>query len=41
MTRAAFPAGASKVLDDVTLEGRFGIVLQRLDRPTLLQLLLR
>jgi Ser/Thr protein kinase RdoA (MazF antagonist) len=27
------------VFDEVTLEGRFGIVLQRLDGPTLLQLL--
>jgi hypothetical protein len=26
------------VLDEVTLEGRFGIVLPRLDGPTLLQL---
>ena len=40
MTRAAFAAGAPKVLDEVILEGRFGIVLQRLDGPTLLQLLL-
>jgi Ser/Thr protein kinase RdoA (MazF antagonist) len=40
MTRATFAAGAPKVLDEVTLEGRFGIVLQRLDGPTLLQLLL-
>jgi tRNA A-37 threonylcarbamoyl transferase component Bud32 len=41
MTRAAFAAGlpAPEVLDEVTLEGRFGIVLQRLDGPTLLQLL--
>jgi len=40
MTRAVFAAGAPNVLDEVTLEGRFGIVLQRLDGPTLLQLLL-
>ena len=42
MTRAAFAAGAPapEVLDEVTLEGRFGIVLPRLDGPTLLQLLL-
>jgi tRNA A-37 threonylcarbamoyl transferase component Bud32 len=41
MTRAAFAAGvpAPEVLDEVTLEGRFGIVLPRLDGPTLLQLL--
>jgi tRNA A-37 threonylcarbamoyl transferase component Bud32 len=39
MTRAAFAAGAPQVFDEVTLEGRFGIVLQRLDGPTLLQLL--
>jgi len=40
MTRAAFAAGcpAPEVLDVVTLEGRFGIVLRRLDGPTLLQL---
>ena len=38
MTRAAFAAGAPEVFDEVTLEGRFGIVLQRLDGPTLLQL---
>jgi phosphotransferase family enzyme len=40
MTRAAFAAGAPapEVLDEVTLEGRFGIVLTRLDGPTLLQL---
>lgn len=37
-TRAAFAAGAPKVFDEVTLEGRFGIVLQRLDGPTLLHL---
>ena len=41
MTRAAFAAGApaADVLGEVTLEGRFGIVLTRLDGPTLLQLL--
>jgi Ser/Thr protein kinase RdoA (MazF antagonist) len=39
MTRAAFAAGAPEVFDEVTVEGRFGIVLQRLDGPTLLQLL--
>jgi Phosphotransferase enzyme family len=39
MTRAAFAAGAPEVIDEVTVEGRFGIVLQRLDGPTLLQLL--
>ena len=41
MTRAAFAAGlpAPKVFDEVTLEGRFGIVLSRFDGPTLLQLL--
>jgi hypothetical protein len=38
MTRAAFAAGAPEVFDEVTLEGRFWIVLQRLDGPTLLQL---
>ena len=40
MTRAAFAAGlpAPEVLDEVTLEGRFGVVLSRLDGPTLLQL---
>src|SRR6516225_4334486 len=40
MTRAAFAAGAPapEVLDEVTLDGRFGIVLTRLDGPTLLQL---
>ena len=39
MTRAVFAAGgpAPEVLDKVTLEGRFGIVLPRLDGPTLLQ----
>jgi Ser/Thr protein kinase RdoA (MazF antagonist) len=42
MTRAAFAAGAPapEVFEEVTLEGRFGIVLQRFDGPTLLQLLL-
>lgn len=38
MTRAAFAAGAPEVFGEVTLEGRFGIVLQRLDGPTLQQL---
>jgi Ser/Thr protein kinase RdoA (MazF antagonist) len=40
MTRAVFAAGgpAPEVLDEVTLEGRFGFVLPRLDGPTLLQL---
>jgi streptomycin 6-kinase len=40
MTRAAFAAGAPapEVLDEVTVEGRFGIVLTRFDGPTLLQL---
>jgi hypothetical protein len=39
MTRAVFAAGgpAPEVLDEVTVEGRFGIVLGRLDGPTLLQ----
>src|SRR5678815_2623801 len=42
MTRAAFAAGAPapEVLDEVTLEGRFGIVLPRLDGPSLRDLLL-
>jgi Ser/Thr protein kinase RdoA (MazF antagonist) len=42
MTRAAFAAGAPapEVLDEVILEGRFGIVLPRFDGPTLTQLLL-
>ena len=40
MTRAAFAAGAPEVFDEVTVDGRFGIVLQRLDGPTLQQLLL-
>jgi Ser/Thr protein kinase RdoA (MazF antagonist) len=41
VTRAVFAAGgpALAVLDEVTLEGRFGIVFDRLDGPTLLQLL--
>jgi hypothetical protein len=40
MTRAVFAAGAPapEVLDEVTLEGRFGIVLSRFDGPTLMQL---
>ncbi len=40
MTRAAFAAGlpAPEVFGEVTLEGRFGIVLSRLDGPTLSQL---
>ena len=40
MTRAMFAAGAPapEVFGEVTLEGRFGIVLQRLDGPTLSQL---
>jgi Ser/Thr protein kinase RdoA (MazF antagonist) len=40
MTRAVLAGGvpAPEVFDEVTLEGRFGIVLQRLDGPTLLQL---
>jgi Ser/Thr protein kinase RdoA (MazF antagonist) len=40
MTRAAFAAGAPapEVFGEVTLEGRFGIVLSRLDGPTLVQL---
>jgi len=40
MIRAVFAAGlpAPEVLDEVTLEGRFGVVLSRLDGPTLLQL---
>jgi Ser/Thr protein kinase RdoA (MazF antagonist) len=38
--RAVFAAGvpAPELFDEVTLEGRFGIVMQRLDGPTLLQL---
>jgi hypothetical protein len=41
MTRAVFAAGgpAPEVLDEVILEGRYGIVMPRLDGPTLLQLL--
>jgi Ser/Thr protein kinase RdoA (MazF antagonist) len=41
MTRAVFAAGgpAPEVLGEVTLEGRFGMVLPRLDGPTLTQLL--
>jgi hypothetical protein len=40
VTRAVFAANAPapEVLDEVTLEGRFGIVLGRLDGPTLMQL---
>jgi Ser/Thr protein kinase RdoA (MazF antagonist) len=40
MTRAVFAAGAPapEVFEEVTLEGRFGVVLQRLDGPTLSQL---
>ena len=40
VTRAVFAAGAPapEVFDEVTLEGRFGIVLGRLDGPTLFQL---
>jgi tRNA A-37 threonylcarbamoyl transferase component Bud32 len=40
VTRAIFAAGgpATEVLDEVTVEGRFGIVLSRLDGPTLMQL---
>jgi hypothetical protein len=40
MTRAAFTAGAPtpEVFDEVTVGGRFGVVLQRLDWPTLAQL---
>ncbi|PAY06205.1 phosphotransferase [Bradyrhizobium sp. UFLA03-84] len=39
MTRAVFAAGgpAPDVLGEVTLDGRFGIVLPRFDGPTLLQ----
>jgi Ser/Thr protein kinase RdoA (MazF antagonist) len=39
MTRAVFAAGipAPEVFGEVTLEGRFGIVLTRLDGPTLRQ----
>jgi hypothetical protein len=40
MTRAAFAAGAPapELFDEVSLEGGFGVVLRRLDGPTLLQL---
>jgi Ser/Thr protein kinase RdoA (MazF antagonist) len=40
MTHAVFAVGgpAPEVLDEVALEGRFGIVLPRFDGPTLLQL---
>lgn len=40
MTRAVFAAGvlAPEVFEEVTIEGRFGIVLSRFDGPTLLQL---
>jgi Ser/Thr protein kinase RdoA (MazF antagonist) len=40
ITRAVFAAGAPapEVFGEVTLDGRFGIVLGRLDGPTLLQL---
>ena len=40
VTHAVFAAGgpAPEVLGELTLEGRFGIVLPRLDGPTLLQL---
>src|ERR1700681_3384192 len=40
MIRAVFAAGvpAPEVFGEVTLDGRFGIVLGRLDGPTLLQL---
>src|SRR6516225_11938355 len=39
MTQAVFAAGvpAPEVFGEVTLDGRFGIVLGRLDGPTLLQ----
>ena len=39
MTQAVFAAGvpAPEVFGEVTLDGRFGIVLERLDGPTLLQ----
>ncbi len=42
MTRDVFAVGgpAPEVFAEVTLEGRFGIVLPRLDGPTLLQLML-
>jgi tRNA A-37 threonylcarbamoyl transferase component Bud32 len=40
LTRAAYAAGAPapEVFGEVTLDGRFGIVLSRLDGPTLMQL---
>ncbi len=40
MTRAALAAGAPapEVFDEVTVEGRFGVVLRRFDGPTLLLL---
>ena len=40
MTRAVFAAGgpAPQVLGEITLEGRFGMILPRLDGPTLLDL---
>ena len=40
MIRAVHAAGAPvpEVFGELTLDGRFGIVLQRLDGPTLLQL---
>jgi hypothetical protein len=40
MTRAVFAAGAPapEVFDEVTLEGRFGIVLRHFNVPTLLHL---
>jgi hypothetical protein len=39
MTQAVFAAGvpAPEVFGEVTLDGRFGIVLGHLDGPTLLQ----
>jgi hypothetical protein len=39
MTRAALAAGAPEVFDEVSVDGRFGIVLRHLDGPTLQQLL--
>src|SRR4051794_5196114 len=40
MTRAAHAAGlpAPEVIDEVTVDARFGIVLPRLDGPTLMEL---
>ena len=40
MTRAVSAAGAPapEVFEEVTLEGRFGVVMERLDGPTLLEL---